>query len=86
MSYILGQQHGYVKRRFSELFHGYFPYFYDSKLTVIFNGNIKIDLYKFEDWIYQENNINIETSQESLQDIIIRIYGEEALHFIEELL
>ena len=72
-------QRSEVESKFKKYFKTSFIPFYDHRLTILFYGQMKIDISQFETYLQIPDNI-------SMKQFIIDNYGKNALNFIKQLL
>lgn len=74
-----------VADRFGMLFGVRLSHFIDNMRSAIVTGRVTIDLYKLDSWLHEKHG-NYEESGLSMQELIIREYGEEANEIIKKLI
>jgi hypothetical protein len=68
-----------LDQKFRKIFNISFRGFLDAKLTVIYNGALKIDYAKFEEYLKVPDNT-------SMEKFILTNYGTEGVKLIKQLL
>ncbi len=84
MSYKISE-HAVAARDFRDGFSISIEPFYDSFVSIAVFQMIKIDPFKFDDFLHCKHG-NYEETGQSMEDIVLEKYGTEALKTLRKLL